>query len=402
MKWIIFLSSFLFTCRVDAEFNLTDALFRSYYGLKQRNIYDYDLHLVHRPFSEFPDDIVSEGVGYGLLTSLYMDDHETFDALFSNAEYHMWNGQYYDWHIDREGNLLDRGGALDAEEDIALSLIFAVRKMQKKEWPDDRLIPYQTRAQQILDHLWTVRMITQDGNLCPGNNWGCDQFVNPSYFAPAWYKIYARFDTSGHDWVRVIDKNYQLLEGSPGYENGLVPDWVSVNGGFMDNTALGYNAYGGGRYFYKDAIRTLLRIGLDYLWFGDERAKKYLVNAKDFIMRKGGAPMANFFTIAPDASLLPEDDVWIFDNGQRLRTRREHSHMTIAMWAVPIYLVGSESEKLSFKDELSTFYEIGASYWGKTLDPIHQEDIQHNEMYFDQFLTIFGALIMDDRFINLE
>ena len=68
--------------------------------------------------------------------------------------------------------------------------------------------------------------------------------------------------------------------------------------------------------------------------------------------------------------------------------------MTIAMWSIPFALLGTNEEKLAFQDELALFYEPGKHYWGKTSSP-DGEDIQHNEMYFDQFLTIFGALILD-------
>jgi len=386
--------------RCISSFNLSDAIINTYNGIKERNIYSYNIHLVHRPFSEFPGDIVSEGLGYGLLASLYMDDHETFQTLLENAEGRMWTGQYYNWHLDENGNVQDIGGATDAEEDIALSLIFASYKIETNQWPATHYDFYKTRAQDIVNNLWNARMISENGYICPGSNWGCDEFVNPSYFSPAWYKIFSAFDNQNHDWDTVIHKNYELLEKTVGYDNGLIPDWTTIYGGFVENNHLGYNAYGDGRYFFKDAIRILFRIGVDYLWFRDTRAEKYLKNAKQFIMNLGGAEKANFFRLFPDYN-LPEEDVWIFDQGQRTRKRREHSHMTIAMWAIPVFLFGNASEKNTFLDELSKFYETNQTYWGKTNDPINNEDIYHNEMYFDQFLALFGAMIMNNSFFNI-
>lgn len=377
-------------------FNLSKALNLSYTGLKQRNIESYNLQLVHRPFSEFPGDIVSEGLGYGLLCSLFFDDYKTFATLVTNGE-RMWNGYYYNWHLDEYGNLMDAGGATDAEEDIALSLIMATKKMERNEWPPGQRVFYTARAQQILDNMWSNPMISPNGYICPGSNWGCDTLINLSYFAPAWYRIFALFDKSpGHDWGRVIDQNYDLLEATVGYEKGLIPDWSGTDGGYVASGSLGYNAYGEGRYFFKDAIRILFRIGVDFLWFRNERARNYLENAKDFI---AGASRANFFTTAGEE--LPADDIWVFDGGNRQRKRREHSHLTIAMWSIPITLLGSENQKKEFLDELGFFYEANQTYWGKTTDPVNQEDIEHNEMYFDQFLAIFGGLIMNGSFVNL-
>jgi endo-1,4-beta-D-glucanase Y len=275
--------------------------------------------------------------------------------------------------------------------------------MLRNEWSTSQIDFYKTRAQKILNNIWNLRMISENGYICPGNNWGCDYFVNPSYFAPAWYRIFSHFDENPyHNWNFIIDKNYQLLQNTIGYNIGLVPDWTDINGNFVNDNSLGYNTYGGGRYFFKDAIRILFRLGIDYLWFKEPRAKQYLINAKNFIMNQGGAKSANFFRIESDDYNLPNDDIWIFDGGQKTRHRREHSHMTIAMWSIPIFLVGNSTEKQEFYNELGYFYESNKTYWGKTLDPINNEDIEHNEMYFDQFLAIFGALIMDNSFPNLE
>jgi hypothetical protein len=43
--------------------------------------------------------------------------------------------------------------------------------------------------------------------VAPGAGWGGRDFVNPGYFAPAWYRVYKDFDkTPGHDWDGVIDQ----------------------------------------------------------------------------------------------------------------------------------------------------------------------------------------------------
>jgi len=49
--------------------------------------------MVHRPRSETPDDAVSEGVGYGLLWALYLNDQKYFNLQLDNADRYMWNGK---------------------------------------------------------------------------------------------------------------------------------------------------------------------------------------------------------------------------------------------------------------------------------------------------------------------
>ena len=215
--------------------------------------------------------------------------------------------------------------------------------------------------------------------------------MNVGYFAPAWYRLFNEADIHERDWLRVVDRSYTILENSPGYARGLVPDWMTPEGGWTSN--LGYNAYGDGRYMYKDAIRTLWRIGTDWLWFGEERALDFLTNARFFMQHVyGGIHSANFFQM--DGSLVPEGDQWIFEDGKRERPRREHSPLTVGMWGIPIFLIGSPEEKEAVVRELMKFYTPNATYWGLVRnvdDPLETTD--HNEMYFEQFLASFGALI---------
>lgn len=335
------------------------------------------IFLIRRPFSETPGDAVSEGVGYGLLLSLYCDDQEGFNRITEGAESVMWNGQYYNWRVDSGDRVVGYGAATDAEQDIAFSFIMAQRRVQSGEWQDYRNGFYGVRALTILENFWNQGV--DNGIVRAGYGWGGSAFVNPGYFAPAWYRIFHEVDPS-HDWMSVVDKSYEILENSPGYEKGLIPDWMQPDGAYTDN--LGYNAYGNGRYMYKDAIRALWRVGTDVMWNGDERAKRYIRNAYNFLSDIKGA---NFFQM--DGELVPEGDVWAFDGGTRTRPRREHSPLTVGMWLIPIVIDGTEQEREACLEEILSFYEEGSNQF--------QGD--DNEMYFEQFLGEFGALVLAGR-----
>lgn len=374
---------------------LQSALDCTWQGLKNRNIDPYQVKLVHRPYSEEPGDAVSEGVGYGMLVALYSNDQKYFNLIWEAAEQYMWNGQYYDWRVDIYGNKIAYGSATDAESDIAASLIFAQRLVNNGKWIEHIYPSYGERAQNILDNMWNSRMISYGNNVAPGGGWGGDDFVNPGYFAPAWYRIFSEVDTSNHDWNSVIDHCYNIILNNVGFKNGLIPDWTSSTGDYYYGS-LGYNAYGNGKYFFKDAIRILWRISTDYLWNKDIRAEQFLTNSYNFIEGKGGAINCNFFTM--DGELLPHDDVWYFDNGQKSRSRREHSHLTIGMWStVPFALAANNT--FSYENELLKYYE-NSDYWGLSTDSSGlSEDINHNEMYFDQFLAWFGAIILNGTWV---
>lgn len=390
--------------KVDASF-WNNVLDKTWDGLKKRNIEPYEngvgAGLVHRPKSEYPGDAVSEAVGYGMLVALYANDQETFNKIWSAANKEMWNGRYYDWHLLPSGKK-ETGAATDAEEDIILSLIFADKLVQAGKWqpytdPSDK--SYMSHAKMMMGKMWETRQITSKGTLAPGADWGGDNFVNVGYFSPAWYKIFAKYD-SDHDWNKVVDRSYEIIANSPGYALGLVPDWMQPDG--SPTGSLGYNAYFDARAFFKDAIRILWRVAIDAIWFDEPRAKTFLSNSMQFLNSIGGAEAANFFQM--DGSLLPAEDVWEdMMGGTITRKRREHSPLTISMWATVAMAVGSDEDKKAFSLEMAKFYDKDADYFGLSVDPSGmEEDTLHNEMYFEQFLGWFGTSLMSGVFSNID
>ena len=181
---------FLLNLSFGLSFSIQLALQNTYQGIKTRNIDNYSIKCVHRPFSETPNDCVSEGIGYFMLLSVYSNDQKYFDLVWDTAEQFMWNGSGYDWRIDANGNKIAYGTATDAEQDIAVSLIFAQQLVNQDKWIRHKNLEYGERAQNIIDNMWNNRMISYGGNIAPGGGWGGDDFVNPGYFAPAWYKIF--------------------------------------------------------------------------------------------------------------------------------------------------------------------------------------------------------------------
>lgn len=372
-------------------------------GIKKRNIEPYrngvGAGLIHRPKSEYPGDAVSEGVGYGMLVALFENDQTTFNEILDASNSSLWQGCYLDWQL-KLNNEKSTGAASDAEEDVALSLIFAAKLVDAGKWQSysGSVGSYKERAQKILDCMWSTKQITSKGTLAPGANWGGDDFVNVGYFSPAWYKVFADFD-SNHDWTKVVDRSYEIIANSPGYSLGMVPDWMTPEG--QATGSLGYNAYFDAKAFYKDAIRILWRVALDAIWFDESRAKTFLEKSLAFINDKGGASAANFFQM--DGSLLPEEDVWEdMLGGTITRHRREHSHLTIGMWMTAAAAVGTKEDRAAFSMEMSKFYEDDADYFGLSTDTSGlEEDTLHNEMYFDQFLAWFGTSLMSGVMNNI-
>ena len=399
--------------KVDASY-WNAALDSTWQGMIRRNIEPYSAGagLIHRPKSETPGDAVSEGVGYGMLVALYANDQASFNKMWEKASEIMWNGDYHDWHMDPSGNIPmgGQGAATDAEEDIALALIFADKLVSAGKWTAYTSPflnkTYAEQAQKLLDKMWDTKQIRSEGIVAPGAGWGGYEFVNPGYFSPAWYKVFEKFDQSdANRWKTAVDKSYEIISKSPGYSMGMVPDWMTPEGGWVGSEGLGYNAYFESRAFFKDAIRILWRVAIDAIWFDESRAKDFLKNALKFINDKGGPSAANFYQIEKAGELLPAEDKWKEFNDSKnestWRYRREHSHLTIGMWATAAIAVGEAADRIAFSEEMAKFYE-GGDYFGLANDTSAAlEDTLHNEMYFDQFLAWFGTSLMSGLFVNV-
>ncbi|GHV12804.1 hypothetical protein AGMMS49938_06100 [Fibrobacterales bacterium] len=373
-------------------------------GLKKRNIDNCQYEgLICRPKSETPGDAVSEGVGYGMLLALYSDDQTYFDKIYTASKKYYLNA-CNGWRKPANGGNTESGSASDADEDIGAALIFA-DKLQKKGIWETSSINYATEAQGVLDCIHNY--IRPDGGFPPGNSW--DPGYNVGYFSPAWYRIFKKFDSnSGHDWQKVIDKSYSVIEATSSYDIGMVPDWSGHDGAMGGG---GYNTYLSGKAFFKDAIRVLWRIANDAIWFDEPRAKTFLQNSVKFINEKGGASASNFYQLegANKGELVPASDKWTDFNGssntETWRFRREHSHLTIGQWACAAMAVGDSADKVGFSAEIAKFYDWKnkVDFFGVANDPnpATLEDTLHNEMYFDQFLAWFGVSLMSGTWVNV-
>ena len=382
-----------------ADPRLDSALVRTYRGMIKHNIDPYKDGLVHRPNSEEPGDAVSEAQSYGMITSLYANDQATFNRIWDATETAMWSAEAkaYNWRVGAKGGVIGTGMAPDADEDIALMLLFADSLAHKGIWQPHtgpKGAGYRQRALEMINSIWASAVV--DGRyLAPGAGWGGKEFVNPGYFSPASYRIFAKVDP-GHNWKGLIDQCYLTLFASPGAERGLLPDWMVPTGGFFDGS-LGYNAFRKGQACYKDGIRVQWRLAMDWLWFGDARAKRWLDAAAAFIQTPA---RSNFYTM--DGLVLPVTDTFSLGDGQK-RSRREYSELTVGMWSCAAFSsLGPEAAKL-WADALLSFLPAGAEAWGLPADLAipDRTGSTPNEGYFEQFLAWFGGAIMAGRFSNI-
>jgi len=232
------------------------------------------------------NDTVSEGIGYGMLAAAYMRDQATFDSLLKYGQSHFNANGLMSWHIDSSGGTLDMGSASDGDADMAWALIMA-----SDQWSSPT---YLTAAANMIRAM-RMHSTGPDGLLKPGDNWGGTALTNPSYFSPAYFRVFA-IVTGDLLWSRdILDKNYLVLSEVSGAD-GLVPDWSNddgvVNMGFLVPAT---GAPGGSSsddkdnsHYRYDAARTPWRIAMDWCFNKEPRAQAYLMKIGGFFN-----PMAN-------------------------------------------------------------------------------------------------------------
>jgi endo-1,4-beta-D-glucanase Y len=248
-----------------------------------------------------PNSTVSEGIAYGMLIAVYMADQSLFDALWKYEQLWLGESGLMDWYIRADGT--DRGengvgAASDADEDMAWALLMADRQWGGKGSLGDS---YLNIAKKQIDLVYT-KEIQDDKLLKPGDQWGGWSMVNPSYFAPSYYRAFAK--ATGNDkWNQVLQTSYEVLEkslnsASGNMSNGLVPAWCTGDG----VPTSGMN--GSPTHYQYDSCRTPFRIGLDYCQNGEPRAQSYVAKTSQFFAGIGAKQIVDGYNL--DGSPRPQ------------------------------------------------------------------------------------------------
>ena len=230
-------------------------------------------------------DTVSESLGYGMLLAVYFGEQQLFDDLYHYVKVFLNSNGLMSWRIDSNGNIMGKdgvGAATDADEDIAVSLVFAYKK-----WGTSGGFNYQSEAKTYISNIYNKMVEPGTYVIKSGDTWGGSDVTNPSYFAPAWYRIFADF-TGNSGWINVANKCYEVADKARNSNTGLVPDWCTANGTRVS---------GQGFDFYYDAIRYQWRTAIDYSWYGTAKAKTNCDAISNFYKNIGYANIKDGYTI---------------------------------------------------------------------------------------------------------
>jgi endoglucanase len=227
----------------------------------------------------------SEGQSYTMLQSMWMNDREQFDKSWNWTKYNLQrkNDKLFSWEWGKKsdggyGIMIEDGGenaAIDADIDIAYSLINA-----NKKWNEPK---YLQEAKEIITDIWNLGVIqVSNGKFVLAANNLEKQYnkskiiVNPSYFAPYAFKLFANV-TPDLEWRRLAEDCYfilnQISQIKVNQKNLILPpDWIFVDTKNSEISPLPNRQY---KYSY-DAVRIPWRIAMDYYYNKNPEALEYL------------------------------------------------------------------------------------------------------------------------------
>jgi len=230
----------------------------------------------------------SEGQSYGMLRAIWVEDREVFDRIWqwtnNNLNAGVRKDSLYAWRWgkrdDGSWGVHEWVSASDADQDIAYTLLLAHRR-----WKDRRYLDY---ARAMLKDIWNKETVLVKGKhylLADDQSQDKDQYrINPSYFAPYEYRLFAEVDGE-RNWRQLIDDGYEMLEiVSSASRVGLPPNWATIDPMTGEIKVADALINQDGDYAY-DAIRVFLRISIDARTSSDGRAREYLKKHLEWLRR---------------------------------------------------------------------------------------------------------------------
>jgi len=205
----------------------------------------------------YNNDVRSEGMSYGMIAAVQLNHQTEFDRLWTWVKNHMANGTgEIRWSCKTSGSGCAGGGAPDGEEYMATALIFASHRWGDSTGPAK--IAYSTEAKWVLDVVRTKYFNTQYHLVKFVSN---SNNVDPSYVLPAFYEVWACFDTQNAAfWTEAVTAGRAYMQKVVD-SNGVCPYQASF-------TATNPQAAN------SDSLRCVMNLMMDWYLFGEDAWQK--------------------------------------------------------------------------------------------------------------------------------
>jgi oligosaccharide reducing-end xylanase len=264
-------------------------------------------------------DVRSEGMSYGMMIAVQLDQKADFDALWNWAKTYMYHSNkrhpaygYFAWQMKPEGKAMDEMPAPDGEEYFTMALLFAAHR-----WGNGQgIFDYRQQALELLDRMKNRKPITGTVNRTRRTTGGAlfnveqkqvrftpdhDNFgkngdhTDPSYHLPAFYELWARWgpEPDRGFWAEAaqVSRDYFVKVTDP--ETALAPDYAGFDG---SPKAASWDA--GTALFRFDAWRTAMNWAVDYAWWAkDPRQKELSDRLQRFFESQGVESYGNNFAL---------------------------------------------------------------------------------------------------------
>ncbi len=262
------------------------------------------------------DDIRSEGMSYGMMVAVQMDQKQDFDALWNWARTYMYLDDpshpvygYFSWQMRPDGTAIDEMPAPDGEEYFAMALLFASHR-----WGNGKgIYDYGAEAQRLLDAMKNRKEITGIVNgkrkttgvalFNPEHKMvrftpDTDNFrtngdhTDPSYHLPAFYDLWALWgpEADRKFWAEAATASREFFIKAAHPATALTPDYANFDG---TPKAASWDAHTAD--FRYDAWRTAMNWSVDYAWWAKDPRQIALSNRLlEFFARQGPNYKATF------------------------------------------------------------------------------------------------------------
>lgn len=229
------------------------------------------------------NDIRSEGMSYGMIITVMMDDQDAFDKLWKFAKTKMQHTEgdqygYFAWHLSNEApfEVLDANPAPDGEEWFVQALFLAHHR-----WGSgDGIFNYEKEANELLELMvhkpeneTSYPLMNREHQMITFvNTKELHQYTDPSYHTPAFYELWAVWaDHNNQYWhdAAQISRDYLPKNAHP--TTGLFSDYASFEGVPEVTT---FNEHSHRAAF--DSHRVIANLAMDYLWISKDPVMKEL------------------------------------------------------------------------------------------------------------------------------
>lgn len=346
-------------------------------------------------------DARTEGMSYGMMIAVQMDQKDIFDRLWRWSRKYMQHqsGQregYFAWSCKTDGTRNAEGAASDGELYYITALLFASNR-----WGNDTGINYKAEARRILDCTMPrdykeerpmrqfpgmppssgkIFLIDPDTRLITFTPDGFGQrMTDPSYHIPAFYEVWARWADDGRAdyWQDCADKSRAFLHKAIDEKTGLNPDMCNFDGTMMQGFGGRRN---GGSNFRYDSWRVPMNIALDYEWSCADREwqQQYGERFQNFLYSQGIDTFVDQYRV--DGTLPEGNEILQAGGFQKLR----HSIGLVATSAAASVLCSHEKSK-EFVDAL----------WNAKHEPF---DDGYFDAYYDGLLRLFAFMHLSGHY----